>query len=158
MRRRWLRRTVALVVVVVVVLLVLRVARIDRDLLDVVLVVAVILASAWLVLDTLTVDSPAWTQLPPPDRRAVDLDDGLVAYTRILEDHLTAREPGPALRHRLAALADQCLARHHGTSLGQPGASELLGPEVSALLSDPAGGRRLTLSQIEVVVTRIEET
>jgi hypothetical protein len=76
-------------------------------------------------------------------------------YLRILEGHLTAKTPDPALRDRLAMLADRRLMQHHGLTRDDPRAAALLGPE---LLHDlDAAPRRLSLSEVERHLTRIEE-
>jgi len=60
-----------------------------------------------------------------------------------------------ALRDRLAAVADLRLEQRHSVRLGDPGADELLGPELNAVLSGPP--RRLSRDEIDRCVTRIEE-
>lgn len=82
-------------------------------------------------------------------------DSRTAAYLRLLEGNLAAAEPGPALRDRLARLADQRLRQRHGFGLGDPRSEELLGPDVLALLTGPP--RRCSTRAVDQTLTRIEE-
>jgi hypothetical protein len=82
-------------------------------------------------------------------------DSRFLAYIRILESHQHAREPDDTLRQRLAVLADRTLRIRHGVSLDDPRAVALLGPTTTSVVSGPT--RRLTLSEVDACLTRIEE-
>lgn len=82
-------------------------------------------------------------------------DHRTAAYLRLLEGNLTAAEPGPALRDRLARLADQRLRQRHGFGLGDPRCEELLGHDILTLLTGPP--RRCSTRAIDQTLTRIEE-
>jgi len=76
-------------------------------------------------------------------------------YLRLIDSHLTMARPDGVLRDRLGVLADRRLRQHHGFGVRDPRAAALLGDELSqALTGDP---RRLSLTELERHVTRIEE-
>jgi hypothetical protein len=94
------------------------------------------------------VESQTWTPQPGQDL-------AFASYVRVIESHLTVDVPDHALRDRLAAVADLRLERRYAVRLGDPRAAELLGPELTAVLTGPP--RRLSRAEIDRCVTRIEE-
>ena len=86
---------------------------------------------------------------------AAGMDHGFASYLRVLEGHLTVDVPDNVLRDRLAGLARLRLEQRHGLRLGDPRADELLGPELTAVLTGPP--RRLSRAEIDRCVPRIEE-
>jgi hypothetical protein len=118
-------------------------------------------AVAGLVRDALEAGTgaPGWTAQPPRPMVPVGGDLRLAAYVRLVDGHLTAAGPDPALRNRLAALCDERLERRHGLDRADPAAHErlreLLGER---LLDDLAGApRRLRRDEIDDHLRRIEE-
>ena len=153
-RRWWGRALVGLALVVVTeALAVITDTTVDH--LRLVLVVAVVAAAAGLVVDAAQVDSIRWHV--PPERRDEQgsADPRTASYLRVLESHVTAREPGSALRDRLGDLADQALELRHDLVRSDPAAVALLGPELVRVLTEPP--RRLELVEIDRCVRRIED-
>ena len=155
MTRLWLTRLATLVAVVTLLLLGLRWTEYQADEVRLSLLVAACLAVAWLVADTVTDSGPPWTVVGRAAPRAAGADARLTTYLRIVEDHYAAREPNASLRDRLATLAGQRLELHHGLTLADPGARDLLGPELLSALTEPP--RRLRRAELDDFVTRIEE-
>ena len=96
-------------------------------------------AVAWLVLDTLDAERPQWLPTLPPQGDRVE---ETTADDRLVDDHVSASAPGPALRDRLVALA---FARD----------PDLADAELAALASEVP--RRLSPADIDRYLTRIEE-
>jgi hypothetical protein len=113
------------------------------------------LAMAWLVYDALG-DTPVGWQVRRRTFAGTPGQDARTAgYLRLIEGNLTAAEPSPALRDRLARLADQRLRQRHGFGLRDPRSEQLLGPDVLTLLTGPP--RRCSTRAIDQTLTRIEE-
>jgi hypothetical protein len=81
-------------------------------------------------------------------------DAGLAANTRLIENHLTARDVDPLLRDRLARMTDDRLSRL-GLSRTGPDVRGRLGPTLTAVLDGPP--RHLQRAEIEECIRRIEE-
>jgi hypothetical protein len=96
-------------------------------------------ALLWLVLDTVDAERPRWLPTLPP---AADRVEESAPDQRIVAGHLSATDPGPALRDRLVALA-------------RSRDPDLADPELAALAAAPP--RRLTPAEIDHYITRIEE-
>jgi hypothetical protein len=97
---------------------------------------AVVLTTAYLVLDTLDVPAAEWQQGPQPTDRVDEASSDL----RVLSSHVQSDQPSDALTRRLVALA-----RAHGPVLGET---------VRRELADP---RRLSPADIDRILTRIED-
>lgn len=153
--RRWWWRTLfgALLAALVKGLAVITDTSVDH--LRLVLVVAVAVSALGLVVDAAKVEPVRWLVAPERGDEQGSSDPRTAAYLRVLESHLTAREPGPALRDRLGDLADQALELRHDLVRADPAASGLLGPELLRVLTEPP--RRLELVEIDRCVRRIEE-
>lgn len=112
-------------------------------------------AMALLVYDALG-DTPVGWQVPRRSFAGTPGQDArTAAYLRLIEGNLTAAEPGPALRDRLARLADQRLRQRHGFGLDDARCEGLLGPDVLSQLTGPP--RRWSTRAIDQTLTRIEE-
>jgi hypothetical protein len=119
------------------------------------LLVAVVMAVLALANISAVGDGPDWSvdsiqPVSPPGQ-----DTRLGMYTRVISGHLDARQLDPALRDRLADLADRRLHQLHGVGLRDPRATDLLGAEVAGILTGPP--RRLSRAEIDRCVTKIEE-
>lgn len=153
--RRWWWRALVGAAVVGVVNALARVTNAQLDQLRLVMVVAVVVAAAGLVVDAAQVEAVRWYVPPEPRDEQGSTDPRTASYLRVLESHLTAREPGSALRDRLGELADQVLTLRHDLTRHDPGATALLGPELHRVLTEPP--RRLGVDEIDRCVRRIEQ-
>jgi len=152
---RWARRLVGGLVAFAVLEVVLDLTGFDPDPLRLGLLVATCTAVLGLVTDALPDGVPSWDiDVERPSARE-NGDPRLATYVSLVETHLTARTPGPALRDRLAVLAGQVLRERYGVSRDDPVAAELMGPELGAVLGGPV--RRLDRTEIDRCLTRIEE-
>jgi len=125
------------------------------DHLRLVLVVLLVVVGAATLRASLVDSEPEWRAQDLRPMTVADADRRLGAYVRLLESHLTAGTPDPALRDQLARLCDDRLRRRHGLERDDPAAAELLGAE---LVRDLAGApRRLSPATIRHHVERIED-
>ncbi len=153
--RRWWRRLVGGAVAYAALEVGLVLARADPDPVRLALLVASGVAVLGLLRDALTDGGASWDiEVERPSLRERG-DPRLRHYLGLIDAHLAARTPGPALRDRLALLAAQALAQRHGVPGGDPRADGLLGPELVALLDGPP--RRLGPAEIDRCLTQIEE-
>ena len=129
---------------------------------DVPLVGLAVAASAgvlWLCLDGITeVRSPTW-ELPgdePIGRPGQDLR--LTALTRAVAGHFEARLPGDTLQRQLMGLIDQRLMARYGVSwrVDPERARKLLPAELVELAEQVAPYPRMSIRQIDVLLSRIE--
>lgn len=101
-------------------------------------------------------DTPVgWAPQQTVSMRPLGQDTGTNSAMRMLESHLTAAEPTPMLRDRLARLAEARMRQRHGVGLSDPRAKDLLGEQTLGVLQGPV--RRLNKAEIAQAVTRIEE-
>jgi hypothetical protein len=101
-------------------------------------------------------DAPVgWAPQETVSMRLLGQDSGTNSAMRMLESHLTAAEPTPMLRDRLARLAEARMRQRHGFGLTDPEAKDLLGERTLGVLQGPV--RRLSKADIAEAVTRIEE-
>ena len=102
--------------------------------------------------------SPAWHSPATDTGSAASRDGRLWALERVVTGHLTSREPSSALALQLRELADRRLALRHGVHWDTDRARtiELLGAEVVEVV-ETRPPRRMTLSQIDAVLRRIED-
>jgi hypothetical protein len=96
----------------------------------------VVLATTYLVLDTVDVPAAEWQQVPHPMDRADEVSSDL----RVLTSHVQSDQPSEGLARRLVALA-----RARDPDLGDTLAREL------------ADTRRLAPADIDRILTRIED-
>jgi len=129
---------------------------------DVPLVGLAVAASAgvlWLCVDGVTeVRSPTWG-IPsdePIGRPGQDLR--LTALTRAVAGHFEARLPGDTLQRQLMGLVDQRLMARAGVSwrVDPERARELLPTELVHLAEQVAPHPRMSIRQVDVLLTRIE--
>ena len=120
----------------------------------VLLLVALVTAVLALVNINLVAGGPDWEVHSSRPVNEPGQDARLGMYLRVIGDHLDAKVPDAGLRDRLAALATSRLRQRHGIGLRDPGATDLLGPEVTDILTGPP--RRLSRGEIEDAVRRIE--
>jgi hypothetical protein len=153
--KTWVRRAAGAVALVLAADILFTVFDFAPDHLRLALLVALAVAVAGLLVDSLGEGSTAWRVRPMGSGRATATDPHLASYVRVLESHLTARAADTALRNRLAALCDERLARRHALDRDDPAAEALLGAE---LLRDLAGPpRRLRREEIDGHLRRIEQ-
>ena len=118
-----------------------------------------LLLLAWLVwrLVQEALDAPAaeWNTELEGSFRPVAQDPVLSGYLRLLQSHADTREAEPALRRRLLELGSTRLEARLGVPADARTSDERLGPEWAALRRDP--GRRLSVAEIDRLLTRIEE-
>ena len=114
----------------------------------------------WLYLDAGRVaEAPLWDRAADDDPvRPPGEDARLTLLTRVVGQHLDARQVSDNLRHHLLDLADQRLMSSHGVSwrVDPDRAGPLLGRELVALARQQPPYPRMTLQQIDVLLTRIE--
>lgn len=130
MKRRWWLRVGALVLILVLGEVFFTLIDSRPSLLEWVLTASAGVVLVWLASDVFGVGDAHWDNPLAPYARPDAAEDSV--HHRVLSDHLSARDPGPALRHRLL-------------ELGGPDAPDL-----------PTG--RLTAAAIDHHLTRIEET
>ena len=152
---RWLRRAGVAAVVAVLTYVTARLLELDPEPVRVVLLALLLVAGVGLVGDALPRTSQPWYDAPthPPLHRG--RDQLTQTYVRLLEDHQASRHPDPAVRDRLAMLADQVLVARHGVHVHTERARELLGPEATAVLQGPVV--RLGPRRLERLMQQIEE-
>jgi hypothetical protein len=123
------------------------------------LAVAASAATLWLFLDaSAQLESPRWAFQGDDRIRQPGEDPRLGLLSRVVGSHLDGREVTDVLQRRIAELADHRLVAHHGVSVrADPArAATLMGPELAAFLSRNAPYARLTLDQIDVLISRLE--
>ena len=119
------------------------------------LLVGTCVALFGLTFDALGAEEPSWdVEVDRPSVRETG-DPRLVRNVALLESHRSARLPDHALRDRLAVLTDEVLRQRYGLRRDDPAAEQLLGPELTDVLTGPA--RRLEPAEIDRCLTRIEE-
>jgi hypothetical protein len=154
-RRRWWRRAAAGAALFAALETGLALAGAGPDPVRLALLVTAGVAVLGLALDALSDPAPAWDmEVERPSTRAGG-DQRLGLYVNLIEAHLAARSDDASVRDRLGALADQVLRQRHGVPRGDARAAELLGPELTAVLTGPV--RRLSPADIDRCLTRIEE-
>lgn len=155
MRGRWGRRVAGGVAAFVALEVVLVVAGTDPDPVRLALLVAVGVGVLGLVRDALVDGGVSWhVDVEAPSVRGTG-DPRLSFYVNLLEAHRSARTDDTAVRDRLGGLADQVLRQRYGVPRTDPRATDLLGPELVAVLDGPA--RKLNPAEIDRYLTRIEE-
>ena len=158
-RRRWAARigTALALWVAVVAFSAIQGNRPDPLLLA--LTIAAFAATLWLYLDaSLVSETPQWGDVLQDPVREPGEDSRLALLTRVIGQHLDAREVDDGLRRRLVEIVDHRLVTVHGVSLrADPArAAELMGPELAALVAEPPPHARLDVHQIDVLLSRIE--
>lgn len=153
--RRWRWRVAFLVTLLAAGWVLTRVLlEIEVDAPRLALLAVLLVAAWWLLFDQLTPPPPRWAS--GPARAAVPSGQDLRTqrYLSVIENHLVAGTPDRSLATRLLVVADGTLRARHGESVHTPEGEAMFGPDLVALLHQPA--RRLTKSEIERCVQRIE--
>ena len=114
----------------------------------------------WLILDVSgDMESVRWLPQEPGAVRPPGEDQRLALLRRVVAQHLDGREVGDALYRHLVELTDQRLVMRRGVSIrADPArAADLVGPELAAVVAARPPYPRLTLDQIDRIVSRIED-
>jgi hypothetical protein len=153
-RHRWAARGLLTLAAVLGLVAFARIEHTTPLLLPMVLLVGAVVAIGGMVIDGAGADPPRWEVEVDHAGSSSGQDQGLAGNARLLENHLSARQPDPLLRGRLARLTDDRLARL-GLRRDDPGVAVRLGPTLTAVLEGPP--RILTVGEIEECIRRIEE-
>ena len=154
-RTHWWRRAAFAVVAFAVLFPAFVKLDFEPDALRLGLVIVLGVALAGVFSDALVGESPHWDIDVARPATSEGLDRRTARFLGILESHLTARTPDPALADRLLELADLALRQRHHMGVHDRAARDLLGPDVCRILDEPP--RRLSRAEITRCVTRIEE-
>ena len=122
------------------------------------LVIATAAAVLWLYLDTSAEsEPPRWRLVDDEPIRPRGEDARLALFQRAVTRQLESRDVSDQLQRHLAAVTEQRLLTKHGISrLADPQrAARMLGPELAGFL-DQARPPRLSLTQIDQLLKRIE--
>ena len=119
------------------------------------LVIALLVCASALVVDATAAEPAVWTAYADDQPGLRRVDPRTASYVRIIESQLLARTPDGALRGRLRELVELSLRARHDLVVDDPRVEEMLGTELSRVLSDPP--RRLTIEEIERCTERIEK-
>lgn len=158
-RRMWAARIGTAVGLWVAVVGIAAVQGNHPDALLIGLAVAAFAATLWLYLDVSARDrAPAWDRYDHDPVRPPGEDSRLAFLTRVVGQHLDAREVGGNLHSHLEELAEQRLMARHGVSwrVDPERAAPLLGPELVGLAQQRPPYPRLDVRQIDVLLRRIE--
>jgi len=123
------------------------------------LFVAAAATCVWLFLDlSLRSEASLWDRDDPEPVRPPGEDQRHAMLTRVVGGHLDARAVGDALHRHLLDLVDERLVAAHGVaSRADPErAAALMGPDLAALAAQRPPYPRLTVRQIDALLTRIE--
>ena len=155
------RSVVGLLVITGLIWLLLALLRYEPDPVKVPLVVALLVVLLHLLGDALSTEEPVlrmWAIDVPEPLHPVGQDTRLSFLVRVLSQHQVARHPDARLAECLAELADRRLQQRHGVrAAADPHrAAELLGPDLSRVLSE-APGRRMGPAEIDRHLRRIED-
>lgn len=131
---RWWWRALAALVLYAVLEVVFTMVDFAPNALRLALLVGVCVAAVGLLRDSMGDAGADWAASPVPPVVPPGSDLRLGAYVRLIEDHLTSRNPDGGLRDRLVTLSGGTLAE------------DLAGPP-----------RRLTRAEIDDYLRRIEE-
>ena len=124
------------------------------------IVVGAAAAVLWLVLDVSGDMEPVrWLPHEPSPVRPPGEDQRLALLSRVVSQHLDGREVGDGLYRHLVELTDQRLVMRQGVGIrADPArAAALVGPELAAVVAARPPYPRLTLDQIDRIVSRIED-
>ena len=153
-RNRWVSRALLALAAILVLVVFARIEHTSPLLLPMVLLVCAVVAIVGMVVDSSGAAPAVWDVHTEYGGGTVGQDQGLAGNARLLENHLSARQPDRLLQGRLARMTDDRLARL-GLRRGDPGVAERLGPTLTGVLDGPP--RMLRVSEIEECVRRIEE-
>jgi hypothetical protein len=157
--RRWTARVLVAVVVWAAVVIAARVFGNQPRVGLLALTVAAVATVLWIYLDASTQGVAAvWDRSADEPIRPPGEDPRLAMLTRVVAQHLDARQSSGVLRRHLLDLADHRLMRNHGLSrrADEHRAAAVLGPELTALAEQREPYPRMTPAQIDVLLQRIE--
>ena len=154
-RRQWLWRALVAALLTAVSYVIALLMDFDPDPARLALVVATATALFSVAHQSMTDIPASWLAQPRLPTRPLGQDTGTNSAMRMLESHLTAADPSPLLRDRLAQLAESRMRQRHGVGLADPQAAELLDQQSLEVLRGPV--RRLSKKDIARTVSRIEE-
>ena len=157
--RLWTSRIATAAAVWALVVLVARARGNQPDVPLLALTVAAFATTLWLYLDASNrSEVPLWDRTDSDPVRPPGEDPRLALLTRVVGQHLDAREVGDVLQRHLLELADHRLMTSQGVSwrVDPERAAPFLGPELVALARQSDPYPRMTLQQIDVLLTRIE--
>jgi len=123
------------------------------------LAVAAAGTALWLLVDLSDATrAPVWDRVETEPIRSPGEDPRLAALERVVTGHFDGRVVTDTLQRHLMALADQRLLARHGVSwrVDPERAAPLLGPELLGLAQQSAPYPRMSVHQIDVLLTRIE--
>lgn len=116
-------------------------------------------AVSWLYLDvSADAEVSRWPAMTEEPVRPPGEDPHLERLQRILTQHQAAHDVGDTLHRTLTELVDHRLVAHHGVSLqADPDrAAEILGPELTSVVTQRPPYPRLSADRIDVLLQRIE--
>ena len=157
--KRWTSRIGAAVAVWAIVVLIARVKGNQPDVPLLALTFAAFATTLWLYLDASgRSEVPLWDRADSDPVRPPGEDPRLALLTRVVAQHLDAREVGDVLQRHLLDLADHRLMTAHGVSwrVDPDRAGPLLGPELVALARQSPPYPRMSVQHIDVLLSRIE--
>lgn len=114
---------------------------------------------SWLYLDvSADAEVSQWPAMTEEPVRPPGEDPRLERLHRILTQHQSAHDVGDALHRTLTDLADHRLVAHHGVSLraDPERAAEILGPELTSVVTQRPPYPRLSTDRVDVLLQRIE--
>ena len=158
-RRMWVARIATAFALWAVVVAVAALQGNHPDALLLGLTVAAFGTTLWLYLDVSAVsEAPVWDRVDHDPVRPPGEDSRLAFLARVVGQHLDAREVGDGLHRHLVGLADQRLVARHGISwrADPERAAPLLGHELVALNRQGPPHPRMSIQQIDVLLSRIE--
>ena len=153
-RRRWVVRTVMVVVGLLGLTVFAAVEKTHPRPLPTLLLVCAVVAVFGLLNDVGGAEPTDWTPMGEYAVTGTGQDPGLAGNVRLLENHLTSRETDPLLAGRLARMTSDRLSRL-GLFRGDPSVERQLGPTLTAVLDGPP--HALRRADIEECIRRIEE-
>jgi hypothetical protein len=159
-RRRWASRIAIAVVLWLVVVTVATYFGNRPQPLLLALGMAAFATVLWLYLDASAEhEVPVWERAADDPVREPGEDPRLALLQRVVAQHLAARETDGTLRDLLMDLADHRLVGHRGVAwrTDPERAAAYLGPELTALARQHAPYPRMSVEQIDLLLTRIEE-
>lgn len=152
--RRWWWRTAAAVGTGSVIVVAGDQFGLDPDPGRTLLFVALVVAVAGLLSDSVVDPPPEWRPEHPGLEDWRGHDPRTAVYVRMLEIHLAARLSDPLVRDRLVRLAEQTVRTRHGVTPGTAEAIDRMGPELAGLAMQPP--HRMTREELDRWITGIE--
>ncbi len=122
------------------------------------LVIGAAATTAWLYLDTSAQSEPArWQLVSDEPIRPPGSDPRLSLFERVIAQHLDSRDATDQLHRYVSETTERRLVTKHGINRATDPerARAVLGPELAGFLDNPRS-RRLSLSEIDSMLTRIE--